>query len=108
LRAPRRGLSLKRLGGLFRRKPKKHNLVPVPGPEPVSPELEDEAKPEPAPVADELTARRDLLRDQAFAQAGQLKELARHRVATALGEPARTSGVFAASTPTSDDSAGTN
>jgi hypothetical protein len=43
---------------------------------------------------DELAVRRQLVLDRARAQADQLREHARHRLATALAEPARTSGVF--------------
>jgi hypothetical protein len=56
------------------------------------------ASPRAVPVAvditDELAAKRERARNRANAQADQLRHLARHRVAVALAEPARTSGVF--------------
>lgn len=45
-------------------------------------------------IADELAERREIVLNRARAQADQLREVARHRLATALAEPARTSGVF--------------
>lgn len=43
---------------------------------------------------DELAARRELSRARARSQADQLREVTRHRLAAALADPARTSGVF--------------
>jgi hypothetical protein len=51
-------------------------------------------------IVDDLAARREHARDQARAQAAQLRQVARHRLATALAEPARTSGVFTPTTST--------
>jgi hypothetical protein len=45
-------------------------------------------------VTDELAAKRELVISRANAQAEQLRQVARHRIATALADPARTSGVF--------------
>ncbi len=61
-----------------------------------SPRLQAAARvvPTEVDVTDELAAKRELVVNRANAQADQLRQLARHRVATALAEPARTSGVF--------------
>src|SRR4051794_37946391 len=45
-------------------------------------------------MADEMAERAGRARAQAHAQAGQLREFARHRLAVALADPARSSGVF--------------
>jgi hypothetical protein len=65
-------------------------------PAPVDPALADAASAASAaqPVIDELAARRQLVLEQAE----ELKQRARHRLAVALAEPARTSGVFASPT----------
>ena len=59
-------------------------------------------------IEDELAQRRERARQQAEAQAEQLRQLARHRLAVALADPARSSGVFsAAPAPGSREESGT-
>jgi hypothetical protein len=45
-------------------------------------------------LPDEVAERRERVREQAQAQAEQLRQFARHRLAVALADPARSSGVF--------------
>jgi hypothetical protein len=58
---------------------------------------EDSNPPMAVDIADELAQRRERGRQQVEAQAEQLRQLARHRLAVALADPARSSGVFSAS-----------
>jgi hypothetical protein len=58
-------------------------------------DLREDAEPHvPGAVTDEVAQRRERAREQARAQAEQLRQLARHQLAVALADPARSSGVF--------------
>lgn len=71
----------------------------TPGPHPTVPSrtrpgVAVDLNPSGVDTTDELTVRRDLMVARTRAQADQLREVARHQLAAALAEPARTSGVF--------------